>query len=269
MKKWVFPFSLILCALVCGFGLSATCGEADEESSASQSQRSIITNSIGMKMRLIPAGSFMMGSLENELYRKDNEGPQHKVTISEPFYLGVYEVTQEQYEKVMGENQSVFEDNRRPVENVSWNDAKEFCAKLTALEGNATYRLPTEAEWEYACRAGMPTVYYWGQVWNNDYGWCATNSDRETKSVGTKKPNRWGLFDMSGNVWEWCEDWYNSSEYPSSERTDPTGPTQGNTKVLRGGGWSLSASGCRSASRFNANPDMKSGAYGFRVVRVP
>ena len=171
------------------------------------------TNSIGMKLRLIPAGEFMMGSPGTESGREDDE-TQHRVSITKPFYLGVTEVTQEQYQKVMGTNPSYFKGPQNPVETVSWADAVEFCRKLSAMPAEKTaghvYRLPTEAEWEYACRAGTTTAYSFGDDASRlgDYGWFGGNSDSKTHQVGEKKPNAWGLYDMHGGVYEWCQDRY-------------------------------------------------------------
>ncbi|GIT28582.1 MAG: hypothetical protein Ct9H300mP1_06280 [Planctomycetaceae bacterium] len=230
-----------------------------------------VTNSIGMKLRLIPAGKFMMGSPETESDREDDE-TQHRVTITKPFYLGVTEVTQEQYQKVMGTNPSrKSRGPQNPVENVSWADAVEFCGKLSAMPAEKTaghvYRLPTDAEWEYACRAGTTTAYSFGDDASGlgDYGWFDGNSDRETHPVGEKKPNAWGLYDMHGNVYEWCQDWY--GDYPSGSATDPTGATSGSIRVIRGGGWFHYAGYCRSAHRNGDAPGSPGNSLGFRVLR--
>jgi formylglycine-generating enzyme required for sulfatase activity len=193
-----------------------------------------ITNSIGMKLVLIPKGTFMMGSPETEKGRQENE-TQHEVTISKDYYLGVYEVTQAQYEKVMGKNPSSFpvakvgnENADLPVENVSWDDAVEFCKKLSDLpeekKAGREYRLPTEAEWEYACRAGSKTAYAFDDEEGllPEYGWFSRNSSRRTHTVGLLEPNAWGLYDMHGNVWEWCSDRY--GDYPKGAVSDPSGP---------------------------------------------
>jgi formylglycine-generating enzyme required for sulfatase activity len=219
-----------------------------------------ITNSIGMKLVLIPKGTFMMGSPLEEKSRDDDE-EQHQVTISKDYYLGVTEVTQEQYEKVMGTNPSYFQkrgtrkidSSMCPVEEVSWENAVEFCKKLSALpeeqKAGRLYRLPTEAEWEFASRAGSKTAYSFEESENSlgDYAWFGKNSDRETHPVGEKKSNGWGLYDMHGNVWEWCSDWYGA--YPAGAVSDPTGPEEGLIRVSRGGGWFNEAADCRSAVR--------------------
>ena len=229
-----------------------------------------VTNSIGMKLRLIPAGEFMMGSPATESGRSDNE-TQHRVTLTKPFYLGVTEVTQEQYQKVMGTNPSQFQGPQNPVEKVSWTDAVEFCGKLSAMPAEKTaghvYRLPTEAEWEYACRSGTTTAYSFGDDASRlgDYGWFKGNSDSSTHPVGEKKPNAWGLYDMHGGVWEWCQDRYGA--YPSGSATDPTGATSGSFRVLRGGGWINGARGCRSAIRYWGTPEGRGNDLGFRVLR--
>jgi len=240
------------------------------------------TNSIGMKFMVIPPGEFMMGSPETESRRVDDE-TQHRVTITKPFYLGETEVTQEQYQKVMGTNPSRFKGPQKPVETVSWDDAVEFCRKLSAMPAEKTaghvYRLPTEAEWEYACRSGTMTAY--GFVTDDtpgafsrpvDYGWFSDNSDfrqrrRMTHPVGEKKPNAWGLYDMYGNVWEWCQDWYGA--YRSGSATDPAGATWwGSRRVIRGGCWTDPAMiCCRSARRGRYSPGVRSSVLGFRVLR--
>jgi len=252
------------------------------------------TNSIGMKFKLIPGGEFMMGSSKSpeELAKafpptsfrsSRGDDPQHKVRITKPFYLGVTEVTQEQYEKVMGKNPSFFSKTGRgagrfkgtdtsnsPVEQVSWGDAVEFCKKLSVMEGH-TYRLPTEAEWEYACRAGGTTVFCFGDDERQlaEYAWFAKNSDRNTHPVGTKKPNAWGLFDMHGSVWEWCQDRYGENYYAKLPTDDPTGPAFGSARVFRGGGWLITAWDCRSSSRDGVSPSARNDSLGFRVARGP
>ena len=229
-----------------------------------------VTNSIGMKLRLIPAGEFMMGSPETESVRENDE-TQHGVSITKPFYLGVTEVTQEQYQKVMGTNPSEFKGPQNPVEKVSWAEAVEFCGKLSAMPAEKTaghvYRLPTEAEWEYACRSGTTTAYGFGDDASRlgDYGWFRSNSDSGTHPVGEKKPNAWGLYDMHGNVWEWCQDRY--GDYPSGSAMDPTGATSGSYRVCRGGSWFNGARICRSAYRIRGAPGDRDSLLGFRVLR--
>ena len=231
-----------------------------------------ITNSVGMKLVLIHAGSFTMGSPEGEIGRQENETP-HEVTISNSYYLGVFEVTQGEYEKVIEERPSVFIGIHLPVNQISREDAVTFCKKLSDLpEEKATgrnYRLPTEAEWEYACRANSPTAYCFGDSTESlgEYAWFDTNDGRTPHPVGQKKPNRWGLYDMHGNVWEWCNDWY--IEYPSGAAINPSGPRGGKSFVFRGGSWSNPAASCRSAHRFTIEPTFRSGSLGFRVALSP
>ena len=235
-----------------------------------------ITNSIGMKLVLIPKGTFMMGSPESEEGRKENE-TQHEVTIGKVYYLGVYEVTQAQYEKVMGKNPSYFqgavvgnENADLPVEMVSWDDAVEFCKKLSELpdekKAGRVYRLPTEAEWEYACRAGSKTAYSFDDEEGllPEYGWFNRNSSRRTHTVGLLEPNAWGLYDMHGNVWEWCSDRH--GEYPKGAVSDPTGPKEGSYRVYRGGSWDDEAAFCRSAIRFRNDPSIRNVDLGFRLA---
>ncbi len=238
-----------------------------------------ITNSIGMKLVLIPKGTFMMGSPESEQGRNENEN-QHEVTISKDYYLGVYEVTQAQYEKVMGKNPSHFqgavvgnENADLPVEMVTWDDAVEFCKKLSDLseekKTGREYRLPTEAEWEYACRAGSKTAYSFDDEEGllPEYGWFRRNSSDRTHTVGLLEPNAWGLYDMHGNVWEWCSDRH--GEYPKGAVSDPTGPKEGSNRVYRGGGWNGVAACCRSAYRGWYPPSDRSSDDGFRLALSP
>ncbi len=231
---------------------------------------------IELEMIKIPTGSFLMGTEEAEVirlckeYKIDwfkKEMSQHRVNLQE-FYLGKYPITQEQYQAIMGKNPSKFEDNpKNPVEKVSWNDAQEFCQKLNEKTGKK-YRLPSEAEWEYACRAGTQTRYYFGddEKQLGEYAWYSENSGSKTHPVGQKKPNNWGLYDMSGNVWEWCEDgWHENYE---NVPTDGTAWNENhsvtNLRVLRGGSWGTSPGDCRSAYRTYS--DNCSSYNGFRVV---
>jgi formylglycine-generating enzyme required for sulfatase activity len=216
-------------------------------------------NSIGMKLRVIPPGTFMMGEY----------GGAHEVTLTKPFMLGTYEVTQAQYQKAMGTNPSTFKGANNPVEMVSWNDAVEFCRRLSELPAEKAagrvYRLPTEAEWECACRAGTTTEYSFG---NDDgrlnvYGWFNGNSGNTTHSVGGKRPNAWELYDMHGNVYEWCQDSY--GPYPNRAVTDPTGAGTGLYRVYRGGRGNGPAWACRSWDRNRCPPADLSDYYGFRV----
>ena len=241
-----------------------------------QGNAKVITNSIGMKLVLIPKGTFTMGSpIEEE--GANNDEQQHQVTVSKDYYLGVTEVTQGQYEKVMGVNPSHFQkrvirksdSSMYPVENVSWEGAVEFCKRLSELpeekKAGRVYRLPTEAEWEYACRAGSKTAFYFGDDSEliGAYAWHAANSGGQTHPVGEKKPNAWGLYDMHGNNWEWCSDWH--GDYPEGTVTDPVGPEEGAGRVLRGGGWGDVAANCRSASREGRLPYSHCTSSGFRV----
>jgi formylglycine-generating enzyme required for sulfatase activity len=220
------------------------------------------SNSLGMKFKQLQGSRFTMG-----------EGADaHQVTLTQPFELGVYEVTQEHYESVMGTNPSRYKGPQNPVEQVSWDDAVEFCRKLSAMPAEKktgyVYRLPTEAEWEYACRVGTTTTYSIGDSDSElgDYAWYDKNSGFGTHPVGGKKPNAWGLYDMHGNVWEWCQDWY--GYYPSGSVTDPTGSTSGSSRVLRGGSFSYHSSNVRSATRTNSQPDFCLDEFGFRPART-
>jgi formylglycine-generating enzyme required for sulfatase activity len=224
-----------------------------------------------MKLVLIRPGKFMMGSPDSEEGHKADEGPQHQVTISKPFYMGVTEVTQAQFEAVMGTNPSKFKGPTNPVESVTWDEAVEFCRRLSEKTGK-TFRLPTEAEWEYACRAGTKTRFSFGDSESvlGDYAWCTSNSGGKTHPVGQKKPNAWGLYDMHGNVWEWCADWF--GDYSSGSSTDPQGPGSGGSRVLRGGSWRIGGSGgFRCAYRGSGDPTTRrlDGLSGFRCARAP
>jgi formylglycine-generating enzyme required for sulfatase activity len=219
---------------------------------------------VTMKLVLIRPGKFMMGSPDSEEGRKAEEGPLHEVTISRPFCMGVTEVTQAQYEAVMGTNPGA--STAAPAENVSWGDAVEFCRKASEKTGK-TVRLPTEAEWEYACRAGSTTRFSFGDSDGTlgDYAWYGSNSGGKTHPVGQKKPNPWGLYDMHGNVWEWCQDL--QGRYAAGAVTDPAGAGAGTYRVLRGGSWFSDPVFCRSAYRGSFySPGLRGTHCGFRVV---
>ena len=250
------------------------------------------TNSIRMKLVLIPPGEFDMGSTPEEvaeliaegqrqkthdwhLSRVASEAPRHRVQITKPFYLGLCEVTQTEYEQVMGKNPSEFaSDSNRPVERVSWNEASEFCRKLSEFPAEkaagAVYRLPTEAEWEYACRAGTTTRFDFGDdpASMDQHAWWRSSSQGRTQPVGRLQPNAWALFDMHGNVWEWCADWWAADYYAKSPAADPAGPDSGAERVLRGGAWKYdNPLNFRCAFR---NHDLPAKGYhdnGFRVAR--
>jgi sulfatase modifying factor 1 len=248
-----------------------------------------IVNGIGMKMTLIPPGEFMMGSPDGDAmaawikdypdipYPAESEEPQHRVKITRPFYLAVHEVTQQQYEKVMGarpwqRTTSVREGPDYPAVYVSHNDAVGFCRRLSEQEG-LEYRLPTEAEWEYACRAGTTTVYSFGDDASKlrQYAWYDKNAwdidEKYPHRVGQKLPNPWGLYDMHGNIYEWCQDWY--LPYGTEKVvSDPKGPAQGERRVLRDGAVHSPPSIIRSASRKSSRPGSRNHNRGFRVART-
>ena len=229
---------------------------------------------VKMEMIYVAPGSFTMGSPEAEDGHEDDE-TQHRVTLTKGYWLGKYEVTQRQWESVMGDNPSIFKGPDRPVESISWDDCQKFIEKVDAasrrqLGGEA--RLPTEAEWEYACRAGTVTAYSWGDALNGDKANCDGNYPcgttvkgryrQETADVGSYSPNAWGFYDMHGNVWEWCSDWYGSYE---GDATNPTGAASGVLRVLRGGGWLSLARSCRSALRYWFRPGDRDDDCGFRL----
>jgi formylglycine-generating enzyme required for sulfatase activity len=231
----------------------------------------ILPGNIKLEMVKIPAGSFLMGSAYNDESAYDNEKPQHSVNL-QGFYLGKYPVTQEQYQAIMGNNPSAFKgffknNLKNPVETVSWDDAQEFCRKLSEKTGKK-YRLPNEAEWEYACRAGTQTRHYFGDdgMKLGEYAWYRKNSDRKTHPVGQKKPNNWGLYDMHGNVLEWCEDgWHeNYQNAPKDGSSWNDNHSQIVSRVIRGGSWYNDPWDCRSASRDYC--DYRFAYNGFRVV---
>jgi len=235
-----------------------------------------ITNSSGMQFVYVPAGTFKMGSPTREKGRDEDEA-RYTVTITKSFYIQATEVTQGQWRRMMETNPSYYKDcgDECPVERVSWNDCQAFIRKLNRLENTNQYRLPTEAEWEYACRAGTTKAFANGGITESQcgldpnldlMGWYCGNSGSQTHPVGKKRRNAWGIYDMHGNVWEWCEDWY--GPYPKKNATDPTGPSAGRKKVIRGGSCLNAASGCRSAYRGRDSEFGRGRDLGFRLVRM-
>ncbi len=222
----------------------------------------------GINFVWVPTGCFRMGSLDSEQGRDSDEAPVHEVCV-DGFWMGKYEVTQTQWEKVMGSNPSFFKGNSHPVEQVSWDDVQQFIKGLNGKVSKEMYRLPTEAEWEYAARAGTDTMFYFGNDAGklDDYTWHAGNSGAKSHQVGQLKPNTWGLYDMHGNVWEWCQDWYDSEYYWKSPSKNPEGPSLRDFRVLRGGSWYSESADCRSANRYRNLPDYRYDAnIGFRVI---
>lgn len=228
---------------------------------APASKKIDLGNGANMEFVLIPAGNFEMGSPDSEKGRDGDEGPVHKVQITKAFYMAKYEVTQGQYQAVMGTNPSKFSGQNLPVETVSWDEAATCCRKIGG-------RLPTEAEWEYACRAGSRTRFCYGDDLDGaqlgEYGWHSANSGSTTHPVGQKKPNSFGLYDIHGNVYEWCSDWF--AAYTAAQAANPVGASSGQNRVCRGGGWIVNAGYCRCANRHVFAPDFRSIGLGFRVV---
>lgn len=236
-------------------------------------------NSLGMELVYIPSGSFMMGSHTDEKWRADNEGPQHSVTIGYDFWIGKYEVTQEEYKAVMAVNPSGFKNCQRcPVDQVSWDDAKKYIQKLNARNDGYEYRLPTEAEWEYAARSGTTTIFAFGNSLSSSqanfngnfpYGNVSEGEyKKRTVPVGSYKPNAWGLYDMHGNVYEWVEDIYNESGYKGLPTDGSANINKGDSteRVLRGGSWDDDGYFLRSAYRNLASTSDRFNIFGFRVV---
>ena len=228
---------------------------------------------VKMELVLIPAGEFQMGSPDSDNFTIGYVKPRHRVRITKPFYLGKYLVTQEQWEAVMGSNPSQFKGPKKPVERVSWDDCQQFLGKLNAKVGSGAgnFQLPTEAQWEFACRAGSTTRFCFGDDYSKlgDYAWYDKNSGNTTHPVGEKKPNVWGLYDMHGNVSEWCQDLHDSGYYAKSPIDDPTGAPAGSGRVFRGGSFYNPASNCQSADRYYDTFGLGYISLGFRVSLVP
>lgn len=230
-----------------------------------------LSENIDLEMIYIPPGEFYMGSPAEEWKRQGDEGPVRKVKISKGFYLGKYEITQQQWEWIMKESPSVFQgfedSDQRPVDRVSWEDCQLFIQRINALE-KGTFRLPTEAEWEYACRAGSTERFPWGvdSTYRGlfEHAWFFSRSEGKSHPVGTKKPNAWGLYDMHGNVWEWVSDWV--GPYSNQMQTDPAGPESGEKKVIRGGSWFNEPEALRCANRNAHIVQSRQTNNGLRVV---
>jgi len=270
IRVWIGAAVSLAAALMSG------CGSGDESApesnepanaptpAAGRAPRAgdVLVNSIGMKLAYVPPGKFMMGSPADEPGRHKDE-TRHPVTITNGFYIGVTEVTQAQYRAVMGFNPSETKGDDLPVSKVSWHNATAFCKKLSRA-GGRTYRLPTEAEWEYACRAGAAGPFA-GSGRIDEMGWHMDNSDERPHPVARKSPNAWGLVDMHGNAMEWCADWCRR-DLGAAPATDPASPAAGKQRVARGGSWGHFARACRSAARASYNPAYQLRHLGLRVV---
>ncbi len=222
-------------------------------------------NRVSFDMVLVEAGTFTMGATSEQEDPWDDEKPVHQVTLTNDYYIGKTEVTQALWKAVIGSNPSFFEGDNKPVESVSWDDCQEFISKLNTATGK-NFRLPTEAEWEFAARGGNKSNHYQysGSDDIDDVAWYHDNSGHETHDIASKRPNELGLYDMSGNVCEWCSDWYD--EYSRSAKTNPTGASSGSCRVFRGGSWFINARFCRSSSRNYYVPDYWSYSLGLRLA---
>ena len=265
--------------LLCGGCSESICKEArawlreqknKRRNNNSYNEQTFTVKGVEFKMIKVEGGTFSMGATsEQGSDAYDSEKPVHSVTLSD-YYIGETEVTQELWEAVMGSNPSCGTgNNQRPVESVSWNDCQKFIKKLNQLTGKK-FRLPTEAEWEYAARGGKYSkdyaYKYSGSNNVDEVAWYGNNSGFNTHPVATKKANKLGLYDMSGNVWEWCNDWYNANYYRNSPQTNPTGPSEGERRVLRGGGYSSEGSNVRVSLRFHYTPGNRGISYGLRLA---
>ncbi|MDD2716885.1 MAG: formylglycine-generating enzyme family protein [Candidatus Wallbacteria bacterium] len=265
MKIWILLFFAAVTSVYAGSETAArqvTVSTAE----AGTGMAVEITPEVKMEFCFIPAGKFWMGSPAGQ--GENDEHPSHEVNITKSFWIGKYEVTQAQWTAVLGSNPSCFEGMQKPVELVSWADCQEFIKALN-LAGKGTYRLPTEAEWEFACRSGSNTLYYWGDKIKGDYCLFSDLNFDETQDVGQKLPNGWGLYDMSGSVREWCADCYSPEYYSGSPKNDPPGQYLDDNRVIRGGSWRSFARCCRSAFRDSLVPTGKCDDLGLRLVYTP
>lgn len=271
-RSWIgsLLLALLISAMV-GCGRSRPEGGSGAAQATQQTRPSLketemidLGDGVQLELVLIRPGSFMMGSSTRDY----DESPVHQVTLTEPYYIGKYEVTQAQWEKVMGENPSHFKGSSLPVDNVSWEDCQRFLVELRKKAGRR-FALPTEAQWEYACRAGTTTAYSFGDDEKNlaEHAWYAGNSELKTHPVGEKKPNPWGLYDIHGNVFEWCADWY-SEAYHSGDATDPSGAPKGERRIVRGGAWLYVSDNLRSSDRGFSPADYRINEYGLRCVML-
>ena len=294
MSRKAVGFCVVVCLMLVGCGSQETGGvkvaegkqsvepvkvavKAPGQEKAVEIPKEKFTNSISIEFASIPAGKFLMGSPHTEKGRQEGE-TQHEVTLTQGFRMGVHEVTQAQYEQVMGKNPSSFKGATLPVETVSYDDALAFCKKLSDLPAEKAagrkYRLPTEAEWEYCCRAGTSTPFHFGNELNGTQANCDGNFPygiteigpnlEKSSQVGSYPPNAWGLHDMHGNVLEWCQDWY--GDYPKDLIKDPNGSSNGELRVLRGGSWDNGARICRAGKRFWCAPGRHRSGCGFRLL---
>jgi formylglycine-generating enzyme required for sulfatase activity len=269
--------NLIISILVIGVVLFSGCTDKDnnqqpepniDDSAVESVQNRTFDNTIGMEFVLIPAGNFYMGSPPDEEGRLINEGPVHEVQITEAFYMGKYEVTQEQWIEIMGVSPSMSKEDRLPADSISWNQIQEFIIKLNEQENTNKYRLPSEAEWEYAARAGTTTRYSFGEneMKLDNYAWYHENSQGTTHPVGQKLPNQWGLYDMHGNVWEVVQDGFHDN-YNNAPLDGSVWETVNKNFISRGGSWDNDANLLRSATRHKNDPGDRNFLTGFRIVR--
>jgi formylglycine-generating enzyme required for sulfatase activity len=258
---------VLWCVASGGFGQESTKPSLQEGIKTSAERAALdLGGGVKLDLVLIRPGTFMMGDEKGG----DDEKPVHKVNITKPFYMGQYKVTQQQWESLMGSNPSSAKDPKNPVEKVSWEDCQAFLKKLNDKFGDKTvkFSLPTEAQWEYACRATKTTPYGFGDKETDlgRYAWFIENSKGKIHPVGEKKPNAWGLYDMHGDAWEWCADWYNKAYYKASPANDPAGPASGTFHVCRGSSWDNMAADCRCGFRLFAVPSDHFPYISLRVV---